>query len=226
VDADLGRILWGAVVASLEGDGVEPPQGLASLVRESAGRLGIEAPAIMTPKQPSNFSSDRGTYALDIPGSYGPYLAPVFRRNATPFQIITGLKKWHDTRGPRPSVQGVVNAVGWRLIDMVEGGEERTAEAILQRIARDVRSWDDNTLIPSLAKGLANRGIKTLAAMAGTYALTRAYETSFRFGGPKGEALFRESVQLDPSVAWSVLAEEVAWRRERNYPDCHSTPCS
>jgi len=68
---------------------------------------------------------------------------------------------------------------------MVERGDEASAKRLIRRLAKDTSMWEKYTVLPSLAEGLARQGATGLAALASTYAYTRASDGWRRFAGPK-----------------------------------------
>lgn len=210
-DADAGNAVWSGVVASIEGDGASPPSGLKESVEESARRLGVPPPLIEEPpeardKGPKGYPR-RHSFALMGISHVFPTLLPA---SASPLQIVRGVRDWNNWRGERPNFEMAANAVGWRLAELLQAGEESSAMAVIRRIALDTLRWDSNELLEALAEGLAARGQSKPAALAFTYAYTRTRDGWRRFGGPKAEQCFARAIRLDDETAWSVLADEVA----------------
>lgn len=207
---EVGYALWDTVVGSLDGDGVQPLPDLCSVVAHSAHRAGVAAPVICS----AAFQDDSDTSATDHPRlvserakhAFTPFL-PV---NATPLQIVHRIRRWLSSLEKGQDVDSVTNAVGWRLMEMIHAGNETSAEIIIRRIAHDMSMWDRSNLLPALAQGLVLHGAARLAALANTFAYTRVSDGWRRFAGPKAESLFLKALDLDASVAWSTVAEEVA----------------
>ncbi len=137
--------------------------------------------------------------------------APAFAlpEDAGPLQIAHAVRRWRDLTD-RQRVDAVVNALGWRLIVLHQEGRDAEAETLIRRIARDTPSWTSDDLLSGLADGLTRHGAPRLAAMTSTLAYTRARDGWRRFGGQDAQGLFLRAVSLDPDLAWSTLAEEVA----------------
>lgn len=104
----------------------------------------------------------------------------------------------------------MVNALGWKVIEMLEGGDPESAEMVITRLARDVRYSDRDPLLTDLAGGLALRGYKRLASLATALAYTCTWQRWLRHGGSPSQ--FLQAIELDQEVAWATLAEEIAER--------------
>lgn len=209
IDYSVGVRVWSAVVASLEGDAAERPQGLTASIGISAERLGLAVP-VLDPEIPR---SPRNQMHVSDPvphQSTNSTAGPVLPLRASPLQIALAVRNWRGSTQSRPELDRAVNAVGWKLIEMVQDGQELAAEELIKRLARESSSWDNFTILPDIAEGLARHGATRLAALASTYSYTSAYDGWRQFAGAQGEDRFRMAVTLDDSVAWSTLADEVS----------------
>jgi hypothetical protein len=175
------------------------------VVAESAVRLGFPAPLIRAEAEKKSTDTERGivrrNFFLDVPA-----LIP---GTATNFQIVHYMRGWHQGDETRPDAESLIAAIGWRLIESIETGNEKSAESILRRIAYDMSPWYGQIILAGLAEGLALRGHNKLAALASTFAYTRGNDGWHPFAGPKGEHLFLKAIALDASIAWSTLSTEV-----------------
>jgi len=208
--APSGAALWNVVVASLDGDGVEAAVGLRQLAGESAVRLKRPEPEIDS--KPPNTDDGPTYHSHALPGVLADELSPQkFSVPATPLQIPSMVRRWRDTaETQRADFDAVANAVGWRILELVEGGDEATAELVIRRLAHDVSPIGQDSLVATLAEGLKLRGHHRLAAFASALAYTSAYDGWLRFGGSKG--IFLDALELDRDLTWSIFADELAGR--------------
>lgn len=173
----------------------------------SATRLGRQVPIL-----PAEAGDELSEPRYDArAGRHASIADPVFAlpEDAGPLQIAHAVRRWRDlTKGP--GVDAVVNAIGWRLVALHQEGRDAEAETLIRRIARDTPSWTTDNLLTGLADGLARHDARRLAAVASTLAYTRARDGWRRFAGEAAQGLFLRAASLDPDLAWSTLAEEVA----------------
>ena len=212
-DPDLGKIAWNVTLGCLDGDGFNPPDGLQTLVDEFAERTGL--PALIIEETPPPSSQKRDDYLENHPiknKGLDTATLPFFPTAASPIHIIHGVRVWRDSRDSHADVTSVTNAVGWRLMEMVDANNESLVEAILLQIARDLPPWDAENFFPNIADGLAFRGAIRLSALASTLAYTRTRDGWRSFAGPKSIKLFTRAIGFDPSIAWTTLADEVSGR--------------
>jgi hypothetical protein len=208
INRPLGEQLWKALVASLEGDCIRPRDNLGDLVRASAARIGIAPelepqPVISSSKNETDLIVGSGRKQKPFADKH---LLPI---KATPLEIVHAVRGWRDGGAPS-DVDSTVNAVGWRILEMVQENNRKSAERMLQRLARDTKPWEKFNILHDLAEGLARHDEARLAAIANTYAYTRAGDGWRRFAGPKGEQWFRDARESDDSTAWETLADEIA----------------
>jgi hypothetical protein len=209
IDARAGLRLWDSVGAAIEGDGHTVPRELSELLRQSASRVRTVAPTILIDPAAVDASSN-GSASSERPVNRTWFqTTPHISSNATPLQLASAIRVWRREVDSKDIPESWVNAVGWRMLEWEASGNVVAAEAALRRIAQDTRGWNEEHLLVGLGEGLARHGIRTLAAMALTYAYTRARDGWRRFGGPKRESLFAQAIAIAPEVAWSTLIEEV-----------------
>jgi hypothetical protein len=192
----------------LDGDGVGPTTGLRDPAAASAERLGMPVQHIESTVAPKSDESvphyDRarsGKVAEEIP-------AALFMAPTTPLQLASAVRRWRQARSPRADPDSVINAVGWRVLEFIERGDQAAAEMVIRRLARDASSMDQDLLLSGLAAGLKIRGYLRLAALASTLTYTSARDGWLRFGGPK--ALISDALELDSDLTWSTLGDEIA----------------
>jgi hypothetical protein len=198
---------WSVVVASLAGDGDGAVRGASAEVAASAVRLGRQVPVL--PAEVGDESSEPSYAARASKRASNTDPAFTLTEDAGPFQIAYAVRRWRDLV-EEPGVDAVANAIGWRLVTLHQDGRDEEAETLIRRIARDTPSWTTDDLLTRLADGLARHDARRLAAVASTLAYTRARDGWRRFAGEAAQGLFLRAISLDPDLAWSMLAEEVA----------------
>ena len=203
---DLAAV-WSVVVATLAGDGVGAVRGAATEVAASAKRLGRQVPVL--PAEAGGESSESSYAARASKRGSANRSTFSLPEDAGPLQVAHAIRRWRDLV-ERPDVDAVVNAIGWRLVTLHQDGCDQEAETLIRRIARDTPSWSTDDLLTPLADGLARHDARRLAAVASTLAYTRARDGWRRFAGEAAQGLFLRAISLDPDLAWSMLAEEVA----------------
>lgn len=199
---------WSVVLGALVGDGVGPVVGTAKAAEESAQRIGLH-PCPIVDKQddggqkPDQYRSSRHEAPLVDKSVFW------LSHDATPLQIAYAVRRWRDSRD-QASVDAVVNAVGWRIIVLEQDGRMAEAEQLIRRMARDTSPWEVDGILSGIAEGMRRHGSTRLAALAATFAYTRARDGWRRFAGQKSQDFFLTALDLDPDLAWATLADEVA----------------
>lgn len=207
INRTLGEQLWSVLVASLDGDGVKAPNDLAALAQASAERSSIPVPEIEPESSISRKENEAESRVSSAAPRAGFQDAPTLPTRATPLQIVHFVRRWRDSASP--DLDRVVNSVGWRIVEMIDEGQEAAAERTIQRLARDTSTWEKHTVLPGLAEGLERHGKSRLAALTRTFAYTRSGDGWRRFAGEKGEGQFRAALEANEETAWSTLADEV-----------------
>jgi hypothetical protein len=134
---------------------------------------------------------------------------PPFPANATPLQLIKALRdrsiNLEDEHG------SIVNAFGYRLIELSETGKEADAVLLLKYFARHRFFSRGAHVLAEIAAGLESRGRTTLASLAYALAYTRSPGSGgwLVFGGEEYLDWFVKGLELDESAALNILAEEV-----------------
>jgi hypothetical protein len=204
----LRECAWSTVAAALAGDGVGPASGTATLIGASAARLGRAVPAVTGEAEQSEPESP-GYKSPWHEVSISPQPPFMLTVDSPSVRVAHAVRRWRELldRGP---VDTVINAVGWRLIALEHEGRGHEAETLIRRLARDTPPWKTDGVLSGLAEGLARYGATHLAAIAYTFAYTRARDGWRRFAGVEAQDLFMAALGLDASLAWSTLADEVA----------------
>lgn len=207
-DYQLAQSLWHNLAAILDGDGVGSAKGLAKVISESAARLGLVPPLIREEAKEKTQETETGVKYDNFSLEVMEFMPPA----ATNFQIVHYMRGWHMYDKTRPSEESLIDAIGWRLIERIQDGNQASAESLLQRIAYNLSPWYGEKILIGLAEGLALRGYDRLAALANTFAYTRGNDGWHTFAGRKGEYLFLNALKLEASIAWSTLSAEVGDR--------------
>ncbi len=146
-----------------------------------------------------------------------PYLpernAPMFRPGAA--GIADAIRGWrqrrYDETRPGWSVERFATCVGYRLVELLDRGQNRDAKAALGLIT-DMRSFDDSpALLKALGEGLERHHRGPLATIAYTLAWTRARGGGgwLTFGGETEVDSLRQAVKLDRALVLETIANEI-----------------
>jgi len=103
------------------------------------------------------------------------------------------------------------NAVGYRLLELLEQGANTVVEIAIRALADAVRFRDDNPMLHSIAQGLQRASFESQAVLAYTLNWTRSRARGgwLNFGGETNIDSLKVAAELDPSTALSVLGSEV-----------------
>jgi hypothetical protein len=103
------------------------------------------------------------------------------------------------------------NAVGYRLLELLEQGANAEVEIAIRTLADAARFRDGNPLLHSIAQGLQRAGFESQAVLAYTLNWTRSRARGgwLNFGGETNIDSLRVAAGLNPSTALSVLGGEV-----------------
>jgi len=123
-----------------------------------------------------------------------------------------------DVNQPRWSFDALVNAIGWRILEVAQSDGAVAGIQLIDEVAHEMPSYSENAIFAAIAEGLAQRcddksaELKTVAS----YCLVLAY-TRIRGGGGWRSFAGRERVDLwvrayalDPGTAEATLAAAVS----------------
>ena len=184
-NVDLARTLLNVIVGCLDGDGFNVPDELPYLLVESANRLGIDAHYEKKVTINEKGEENRCYFKADLHENSEKIVFPILPKMATPVQITYCVRVWRDSGGIRGNSQRLSNMVGWRLIEMIEAGDEGSAESVLRQIAQDLPSWNAEQFFLDIAIGLERHGLSRFAAIANTYVYTKSRDGWRSFAGEK-----------------------------------------
>jgi hypothetical protein len=117
----------------------------------------------------------------------------------------------YDSVHERWEPERFLNAIGYRLLDLLQGGRTQEAELGIRAVADAVSLSSERNLLGDIAEGLANYGFTSQAALAYTlhWTRTRGHGGWLNFGGITNLVSLREAISLDAKIALEVLAGEV-----------------
>lgn len=122
-----------------------------------------------------------------------------------------------DADSPRWSFDGVVGAIGWRLLEVIDSAGEEAGIELLDAIGQEISAYGENTLFAALGEGLAMRvpGSTIPLERVTAHCLAMAY-TRIRggggwqsFAGREYSHLWKRAYQLSPNTAEKTLAAAV-----------------
>jgi hypothetical protein len=128
--------------------------------------------------------------------------------------LLRAVREWarrpYGHGGPRFDVDRVVNAVGYRLVDLRSGDRPYEAEAVLIATADALRFGDPEHVLAALADGLELRGHIELAVTAHVLAFTRSRGDGgwLTFGGLERVPSLQRAWTLNGGQTARVLGEE------------------
>ena len=123
---------------------------------------------------------------------------------------VLGRRKYNGTQ-PDWSVERLANVLGYRIIELIEDGQELAGETWLRLIADNCRIDDEAEILKTLAEGLERHGQEKLATLAYTLGWTRARGSGGWnvFGGETDFDSLQNASRLDPAIALTTVAGEV-----------------
>lgn len=128
-------------------------------------------------------------------------------------QIVAALnERPYDARGPRWDYQHLANALGYRLVEMLDAGMDAEVENAVRLVAAALMYTSGGAeFLDAIAQGLDVRNCRRMAAVAHTLAWTTqrgggGWQT---FGGETGVESLKRAAQLDAEVARSVIGTEL-----------------
>jgi hypothetical protein len=123
-----------------------------------------------------------------------------------------------DPAAPRWSADALINAVGWRLIEVAGDDGADAALQLLHRLAEEFRQFGDTSLLADIASGLDIRRdavpdvLDRVSSAAYTLAFTKISGGGgwLTFAGRDRLDLWRRATELDATTAAATLAGQVA----------------
>jgi hypothetical protein len=127
----------------------------------------------------------------------------------------SALRSWrvrpYDALGRRWEIDRFINAIGYRLLELVDQSYFEDAQSVLTLVASEQRFGDNGGLLAGLGAGLEVRGYANLASVALTFAWTRTRGGGgwLNFGGEDSIEALRQAATLDPQAALRIIGDEV-----------------
>ena len=215
--------------AQVEGDGPSYSSVSLEFVREFAAKWNItlspennfedaetSEPPTSDKSQSSHFSSQSAKEKTET-----LIWKPIFPSDATPADLMSAFRSFHSYNSRVESSQwdDFVNAFGYRLLALAEDGKESEALRLLRHFARENLFYHGATPLGHLAEGFLRYGKTWLATVsfALAYASSRS-DGGYQFlGGDEFESWLLQAKDLDSSVAFEVLFNEVAFYANKEY---------
>jgi hypothetical protein len=172
---------------------------------ESELSLGVEGP-------PENEQATSSSFLLDR--FFRANYRPMFKVAATPFDLSIAIRSYRQSdRANDPGEQQLLNALGYRLVEMINRNQESEATRLLTSLAREVYFWQSATLLAEFGEGLERHGHPREAAVAFTlaYAHSRGDRGYLLLGDEEQLPWFLKACELSRDTAFRVLAGEIAY---------------
>lgn len=129
--------------------------------------------------------------------------------------LVKAIRTWHrrpyDTRAADWHTERFANAIGYRLIGLLEAGRADDATAAIRSLASGLGLGEQTAILRSIAEGLERHGEKRLAAHAYalTWTVTRGHGGWMTFGGQTAIDSLVQATRLDSETTNSVVAGEI-----------------
>ncbi len=178
---------------------------LATGVPESVASIKEEASSVSERATSSTFLLDRFFRA-----NYSPLLEVA----ATPFELSIAIRSYRHSNGVNdPGERQLLNALGYRLVEMIDRDQESEAIRLLTSLAREVYFWQSATLLAEFGEGLERHRHHRAAAVAFTlaYSHSRGDRGYLVLGDDEQLPWFLKACELSEDAAWQVLADEIAY---------------
>ncbi|MFD9725538.1 AAA family ATPase [Streptomyces sp. NPDC059072] len=130
--------------------------------------------------------------------------------------IARAVRAWrrrpYESLDPAWEADRFANAIGYRLVELSDSGDEPGAVVALHTLATSTGLRDGDGLLASVGHGLERHGYPRLAAVAFALAWTHAggHGGWVNFGGQTELDSLRRATALDPETALTTVASEIA----------------
>lgn len=162
------------------------------------------APTSPAPPQPDSASAYQRTSAATAPNVF-PLGMPGIARATRAWR-----RRPYDTTAPLGDLAKFGNAIGYRLVDLIQEGRPGDADFSLRSVAEADRFSINQDLLLMLAEGLERTGHAHFAAIAHALRWTRSRGSGgwLTFGGETAINSLCRALELDRSATLAVIAEE------------------
>jgi hypothetical protein len=219
-NAEAGIHLLRILAAKVHGDPKD--FSLAAYVRVKAF---ADAAGVLLPEPTGNVEPNRkedSSYSSP-PDPYASFRdSPIFPSGGSPLTLMAAIRA--ARRSMTESDAGhdrLVNAFGYRLIELLEKGEEDEAVRLLRSFARETYFWEGATPLADIAEGLERQGHARAAAVAFSLAFARSRGGGgyLLLGDAKHLPWLLRAGALSRDISLRALADEVAYllNQQRHY---------
>jgi hypothetical protein len=139
---------------------------------------------------------------------------PFFPENASPLEIMRSIRTARRSFDEADATEDrLINAFGYRLIEILEGGDQEGAIRLLKVFSRETYFWAGASALAGLGEGLERHGHMHAAAVAFTlaYARSRGGGGYHFLGDEKHLPWLLRAVKISRETASRLLAEEIAY---------------
>jgi len=145
---------------------------------------------------------------------------PVFPINASPLAILSALRARPSYVDDRADHSRLVNALGFRIAELLQAGNEQDALRLLVDFGRRQAFFSLAKPLASLAEGLERHGYARPAALVFTLAYTHSHGRGGwdTLGGTEQQDWLERAIALSQETALRTLASEIAFHlHEKHY---------
>jgi tetratricopeptide (TPR) repeat protein len=177
-----------------------------------AGELGITLPSSRTVAEEAKEDKPASVSRPDHLEKFRDN--PLFPEKANPLGIMTSIKETRRSMNEADAWQDrLVNAFGYRLVDLLNSGDEEGAIRLLKVFARETHFWAGAAALADLGEGLERHGHTRAAAVAFSLAYARSRGGGgYQFlGDEKHLPWLLRAAGLSREIASRSLAEEIAF---------------
>jgi hypothetical protein len=219
-DAEAGTRLLRILAAKVHGDPKDFDPAAYDRVKAFALATGVTLPeptgnAEANRKDTSSYSSPPDPYASFRDNA-------IFPLGATPLALMAAIRAARRSMTDADAGHDrLVNAFGYRLIELLEKGEEDEAVRLLRSFARETYFWQGATPLADIAEGLARQGHTRAAAVAFSLAFARSRGGGgyLLLGDENHLPWLLRAGALSLDISLHALADEVAYllNQQRHY---------
>lgn len=211
-DAEAGARLLGILAAKVHGDPKQFSPAAYDRVKAFAASVGVALPAPTEIAEPSRKEDSWDSSRPDPLASFRDN--PIFPAEATPLALMASIRAARRSMTEADaSHDRLVNAFGYRLVEVLGRGEEDEAVRLLRSFARETYFWEGATLLADIAEGLERQGHAHVAAVAFSlaYARSRGGGGYLFLGDEKHLPWLLRASALSQDISSHALADEVAY---------------
>jgi len=210
-NAEAGKRLLRVLAAKVHGDPEHFNAEAYEKVKVFADSIGIELPP------PSGTAEPRHKESPSYGSEPDPFASfkdkPIFPAEATPLELMAAFRS--ARRSMNEADEGharLVNAFGYRLVELIDKGEEDEVTRLLRSFARETYFWAGATPLADLGEGMERLGHARAAALAFSlaYARSRGGGGYLFLGDEKQLPWLQRASALSQEISSRALADEIA----------------